>query len=230
MPNGDQSVDEALGTLCLSADTIPHHDTAKLDYGDAPSAQASARAAGPGAAPADAAPGGTSAGGTSAGGRHDDAREAVDRLGQALSDAGNALCELLFPHGRGGATTPTPGGPVRPNTEEGFYLLATFCFDLERKMEYLYRATRAFALQGNPAIARELLADQESFNVEGLTWKERAKRSEARLRELQRKFGPEHERLLRQVAGGGDTAPGGPTGGPTEGPTGGTAEDLAPGA
>ena len=68
-------------------------------------------------------------------------------------------------------------------------------------MEYLYRATRGFALAGDPALARELLADQASFNVDGLSWKERALRSEARLRELHRMIGPEHERLLREVAG-----------------------------
>jgi hypothetical protein len=182
MPNGD--VDQALGSISLSADTIPHHDSEKIDYGDE---QDAARAA---------------------------PSPAVDRLGHALSDAGSALCDLLFPGRGGGSTTPPPpDGPVRPNTEEGFFLLATYCFDLERKMEYLYRATRAFALKGDPALARELLADQESFNVDGLTWKERAKRSEARLRELQRQIGPEHERLLRQVAAGGA----GPAGGPAPG-------------
>ena len=184
MPNGD-SVDEALGSICLSADTIPQHDTAKLDYGEEAAAARSASGA------ARAEP-----------------REAVDRLGHALHDAGNALHDIIFGH-KGGTTAP-PGGPVKPNTEEGFYLLATFCFDLERKMEYLYRATRAFALKGDPALARELLADQESFNGDGLTWKERARRSEARLRELQRLVGPEHERLLREVAKGGTGE--GPTG------------------
>ena len=176
MPNGEQSIDEALGSICLSADTIPHHDTAKLDYGEAAYARSRASASGPART------------------------DAADRLGHALHEAGSALYDLLL--SRPGGTTAVPDGPVKPNTEEGFYLLATFCFDLERKMEYLYRATRTFALKGDPQLARELLADQESFNIDGLTWKERAQRSEARLRELQRQVGPEHERLLREVAKG----------------------------
>lgn len=167
MPNGDL-LDEALGTISLASDTIPHHTSEKIHYGDDP-----------------------------------DASDPIDRLGRALLDAGSALYDLVF----GRRTPPSPDAPVRPNTQEGYFLLATYVFDLERKMEYFYRATRGFAPKGDPATARELLADEDSINGDGLTWKERAKRAEARMLELQRQIGPEHLRVLREVASKGSPPP-----------------------
>jgi hypothetical protein len=190
MPNGDPSVDQALGSISLAADTIPEHDTAKIDYGV--EAAAEARQAGP-----------ESSAGSRAAPRANARQAAIDRVFHALRLLLQALQDLFT--GRG-SQTPTDV-PVKPLTEEGFYLLATYCFDLERKMEYIYRSTHAFALKGDPALAKELLNDERTINVPGVTWKQRSMLAEARLRALYRQIGPEHMRLLEEVARRGTGGP-----------------------
>ena len=161
MPDGP-SVEETLGSISLLSDTIPKHDTRKLDSGGA-RLLASAGDLGP------------------------------DELSGAEARAPRRQPRRRVP-------SADAGGPVRPGTDEGFYMLATYCFDLQRKMEYLYKVTRAFALQGDPALARQLLEDERQINGGKLSWKERALRAEARMLELQEEIGAEHRQLVKRVA------------------------------
>ena len=99
------------------------------------------------------------------------------------------------PRATGGSTP-----PVTPGSEDAFYMLAAYCFDLQRKMEYLYLVTRPYGESGDPDAAEERLADQLYINEPGLSWKQRAFRAEARMLELRRRIGDDHRELLRRVA------------------------------
>ena len=101
---------------------------------------------------------------------------------------------------------------VEPDQSEAYYLLATYCFDLQRKMQYLYRilnrVARRVADQGLEdeqlrAISKELLADEEKLNGPGMTWRQRAEGMERRMIELHAMIEKDREELLRRFAGGG---------------------------
>lgn len=189
------SVEETLGTMSLCFDSTPKHDTLKIDY-DGVTADDVMRSAPSGDAfpqemqalelpmAAGGAPGGAP-----------DAESAPEQEQEPNVDEAGAMAWRELSARR-------PGGPVKAGTLEAFYLLATYCFDLQRKMEYLYKATRAFGPLGDPAVARQLLEDERRVNAPGITWKQRALRAEARMLELQREIGREHLELLRSVASG----------------------------
>jgi len=98
---------------------------------------------------------------------------------------------------------------LRPGTPEFDWMLATYCFDLARKLEYICKITLEYAPQGDPAIARQILDHNEQINEADASWETRARRAEAALLELYREFGDTHERILREVAGGGESRQGG---------------------
>ncbi|MGZ8415298.1 MAG: hypothetical protein ACXW61_12510 [Gemmatirosa sp.] len=176
-------MEETFGTISLSCDSTPKHDSDKIDYGGVMASDATGETP-----PSEDA---------SLSDAHDTGMEMQmepgDHSAEPDEDADALALRIRPAPGR-------PGGPVKVGTEEAFYLLATYCFDLQRKMEYLYKATRAFAPFGDPVIARQLLADERHINAPGLTWKQRALRAEARMLDLQREIGLEHRRLLEQVA------------------------------
>jgi hypothetical protein len=87
-------------------------------------------------------------------------------------------------------------------------MLAAFCFDAARKMEYIYKATRRFAEEADPALARQILADNEAVQKAGGpkgSWKPTAEALEKIVLRLYNEIGQEHDRLLRQVAASGRT-------------------------
>lgn len=90
---------------------------------------------------------------------------------------------------------------VKIGSDESYYMLAAFCFDLSRKVNYLFRATREFAPKADPELAQQFMEDNESINEDGLTWEERAKRAEAIMLRSVRELGEQHERALSEVAG-----------------------------
>jgi hypothetical protein len=89
---------------------------------------------------------------------------------------------------------------VKVGSNEAFYMLAAFCFDLSRKMNYLYRAAREFAPDADPALARQLIVDNEAINAEGLSWEQRARAAEVILRRTVEELTDEHDRVLARVA------------------------------
>lgn len=104
-------------------------------------------------------------------------------------------------------TPPKLQSPKLQSTEPGYgdndpvYLALTYCFDLMRRMEYVFKATKAFALSADPELAREIQADNEAINRDGLTWKERSGKAEEIMIRLYTEVGEEHERLLKKSAG-----------------------------
>ena len=94
---------------------------------------------------------------------------------------------------------------------EALYLLATYCFDLQRKMQYLYRILNRVAhrvadqgLEDDKLreIAKELLDDEERLNGPDMTWRQRAEGMERRMIELHAGIEKDREELLRRFAGG----------------------------
>lgn len=92
---------------------------------------------------------------------------------------------------------------VDPKSIDGFYLLAAYCFDLARKMEYLFLATRDFARAADSVLAREIKTDNAQVYGTGASWREIAEREEAIILRLFTKegIGKEHEQLLNEAAG-----------------------------
>jgi hypothetical protein len=90
---------------------------------------------------------------------------------------------------------------VKIPSDEAYFMLAAFCFDLSRKMNYLFKATREFGLQGDPELAQQFIEDNEAINKTGLTWEQRARAAEAIMLRSVQELGEEHERLLVEVAG-----------------------------
>lgn len=91
---------------------------------------------------------------------------------------------------------------VEPGSPESFYMLATFCFDLSRRMNQLYKATRALARAAEPELASEILRDNEAINKAGMSWQQRAEAAEQIMLRLVAEIGEEHQAVLREIAGG----------------------------
>ncbi len=88
---------------------------------------------------------------------------------------------------------------VEVGSPEAFYLLATYCFDLTRKLEYFTKIARPFAEQVPPELASEILQDTEDINA-GSTWQQRAIVAQQIMIRLYQETGEEHDRLLLQSA------------------------------
>ncbi|MDQ3208897.1 MAG: hypothetical protein M3Q37_09875 [Gemmatimonadota bacterium] len=92
---------------------------------------------------------------------------------------------------------------VKIGSPESYYMLAAFCFDLSRKVNYLFRATRDFAPEADPELAQLLIEDNNAINEDGLTWEQRARRAEAIMLRSVGELGEQHEQALQEVAGKG---------------------------
>ena len=89
----------------------------------------------------------------------------------------------------------------RYDPNDPVYLALTYCFDLMRRMEYLFKATKGFALSADPQLAREIQRDNATLNQDGLTWQRRSELAEEIMVRLYGEIGDEHAKLLKEVAG-----------------------------
>ena len=90
---------------------------------------------------------------------------------------------------------------VEPGSKEGFYMLAAYCFNLARKMEYVFKATREFGREADPTIARDLKAAAEAiYGNPKSSWQEIAEREEEALLRVFGDIEAEHDRLLDAAA------------------------------
>jgi len=92
---------------------------------------------------------------------------------------------------------------VKPGSVEGFYMLATFVFDLSRKLEYVFKATKEFAPRADSTLAREIKQDNATLRAHGQNWEAAAKEAEKIMLRLQTAIRGEAEQLLNQAAAGG---------------------------
>jgi hypothetical protein len=75
---------------------------------------------------------------------------------------------------------------VGTDPDERFYMLATFCFDLSRKLKYITLALQEFYRFAPPEFAK-LIRDHERFinpKPDTIPWEEMARRSEEVMKEL----------------------------------------------
>jgi hypothetical protein len=90
---------------------------------------------------------------------------------------------------------------VEPGSVEAYYMVAAFCFDLARKLDYVFKATKAFADHADGDLAREVKADYDVlYDRRVKTWKERAERAEEVLLRLYDEVAKDHDRLLERAA------------------------------
>jgi acyl-CoA reductase-like NAD-dependent aldehyde dehydrogenase len=85
---------------------------------------------------------------------------------------------------------------VGNDPEQRFYLLATYCFDAARKLEYVYKATRRYALEADPALAAEIKQDNEALSAARKDWKQSAETAERILLRLLEETAEDHEKIL----------------------------------
>lgn len=75
---------------------------------------------------------------------------------------------------------------VGSDPDERFYMLATFCFDLSRKLKYITLALQEFYREAPPEFAK-LIRDHERYinpKPDTIPWEEMARRSEQVMKEL----------------------------------------------
>jgi hypothetical protein len=76
---------------------------------------------------------------------------------------------------------------VGTDPDERFYMLATYCFDLSRKLKYISLALEPFWDSTKPEDARRIKHENEVINPPDepeLPWKERAQRAEDVMKKL----------------------------------------------
>jgi hypothetical protein len=88
-----------------------------------------------------------------------------------------------------------------PKSPEAFYMLATICFDLARKMEYLSEVTFGFGENADRKVARDMYNDYERINKEGLSWEERANIVEGIVLERYGKYESRYDKLVDRIRG-----------------------------
>lgn len=89
---------------------------------------------------------------------------------------------------------------VDPNTPEAFYMLAAFCLDLSRKLDYIFLVMRDFAEETDRAFARRLLDDNQEVYSSRESWEKAARDTEKVFLRLLREIHDEHQRLLERLA------------------------------
>ena len=75
---------------------------------------------------------------------------------------------------------------VGTDADERFYMLATFCFDLSRKLKYITLALQEFYRDAPPEFAK-MIRDHERYinpKPDMIPWEEMARRSEQVMKEL----------------------------------------------
>ena len=88
---------------------------------------------------------------------------------------------------------------VEVGSEESFYMLATFCFDLYRRMLYMAKPARALRDHIPPDLAREILEDDAAID-RGEGWRERAKTAQKIMLRLHEELSDEWARDLKRAA------------------------------
>jgi hypothetical protein len=117
---------------------------------------------------------------------------------QKIRSALGALC--VTPNGSHHTVRPKLE-TVDPNTPEAFYMLAAFCLDLSRKLDYIFLVMRGFAEETDSAFARRLLNDNQEVYSSRDSWETAARDTERVFLRLLREIHEEHRRLLERLAG-----------------------------
>ncbi|MBI4501643.1 MAG: hypothetical protein HY700_10825 [Gemmatimonadetes bacterium] len=96
---------------------------------------------------------------------------------------------------------------VEPGSVDAFYMVAAYCFDLTRKIHYIYKAARPLFDQRTTAIApevrtlaQEIIRDRDRIRSAGRNWKAMAEILEEIILAQYDEIGADHDRLLERTA------------------------------
>ena len=90
---------------------------------------------------------------------------------------------------------------MKPGSEESFYLLAAYCFNLSRKLEYFFLAAREFGLDADQTVIQRLQRDRtELSKVSG--WQAIAEKEEELMRRLFNEISGDYDAMWNRVSGG----------------------------
>jgi hypothetical protein len=95
---------------------------------------------------------------------------------------------------------------IKPGSDEAFYLLAAYCFNLSRKLEYFFLAAKEFGLDADRAVVQRLQRDRDELARAGSEWREIAEKEEELMRRLYDDIKNDYETLWKRLTegGGGD--------------------------
>jgi len=93
---------------------------------------------------------------------------------------------------------------IKPGSDEAFYLLAAYCFNLSRKLEYFFLAAREFAPEANRAVVQRLKRDRDRLAGAGTDWRTIAVTEEELMRQLYVEIEKDYDALWRRVTEEGD--------------------------
>jgi hypothetical protein len=107
-----------------------------------------------------------------------------------MSNGGQSINRTLGVIGLGSNNHPRGQTPkldsVGDDPDERFYMLATFCFDLSRKLKYITLALQEFYRDAPPEFAK-MIRDHERYinpKPDTIPWEEMARRAEQVMKEL----------------------------------------------
>jgi hypothetical protein len=85
-----------------------------------------------------------------------------------------------------------------PVSAESIYLLATYCFDLERRFGYLYRVLQQVANHAEPHrdLAHRVKDDNDAINAPNISWEERARVAHEAMLSIHLLVKDDHQRKL----------------------------------
>jgi hypothetical protein len=92
---------------------------------------------------------------------------------------------------------------IKPGSDEAFYLLAAYCFNLSRKLEYFFLAAREFGLDADRTVVQRLKRDRDELARAGSEWRAVAEKEEELMRRLYGEIKDDYEALWNRVAEGG---------------------------
>jgi hypothetical protein len=89
----------------------------------------------------------------------------------------------------------------KPISNETIFLLATYCFDLERRFGYLYRVLQQVANHSEPHkdLANRVKRDNDGINASGLSWEDRAKVAHDAMLDIHNQVKDDHQRRLLEA-------------------------------
>lgn len=87
-----------------------------------------------------------------------------------------------------------------PRSDEAYHKLVSYVLEIARKLEYVYLATRPFALEVDPALAARIKGDNARLEKYTDNWRAYAEEAETILIELIGKTHDDHDKILDLAA------------------------------
>lgn len=90
---------------------------------------------------------------------------------------------------------------LKPGSDEAFYMLAAFCFNLSRKLEYFFLANREFGNDADRAVVQRLKRDRDELAHTGRDWRSIAVKEEELMRRIYGEIKDDYDALWASKTG-----------------------------